>query len=223
MEPTNTTPTMTTMFMPAPTNPPTSAPIRMGMSTMAMTFFPSTTTPLFWDWWTPRSTAAYAATCVFLICLAAVTRVLVAVRPVLDARVGLGGRGLGGGGWGRHGWGHHQHNQLHDGGQLLAGEEKAGADGEDPGSGMVSSGLEGDDGAGAAGGVRRWWGGAALGLRLWRASCEAVLVCLGYFLMIAVMTMNTGYFVSVLSGVFLGMFLLGSPVEDSAGDLWHQC
>jgi hypothetical protein len=41
--------------------------------------------------------------------------------------------------------------------------------------------------------------------------------------MIAVMTMNTGYFVSVLSGVFLGMFLVGSPADDSAGNPWHQC
>jgi hypothetical protein len=41
--------------------------------------------------------------------------------------------------------------------------------------------------------------------------------------MLAVMTMNTGYFVSVLSGVFLGMFLLGSWADDSADDRWHQC
>jgi hypothetical protein len=37
--------------------------------------------------------------------------------------------------------------------------------------------------------------------------------------MIAVMTMNTGYFLSVLAGVFLGTFLLGGlahDVEDSA-------
>lgn len=42
--------------------------------------------------------------------------------------------------------------------------------------------------------------------------------------MLAVMTMNTGYFISVLSGVFLGMFLAGGSADDStAGDRWHQC
>jgi hypothetical protein len=41
--------------------------------------------------------------------------------------------------------------------------------------------------------------------------------------MIAVMTMNTGYFVSVLSGVFLGMFLLGSRADGGVDTRWHQC
>jgi len=43
--------------------------------------------------------------------------------------------------------------------------------------------------------------------------------------MVAVMTMNTGYFVSVLSGVFVGMFLLGDGgADDGVGSRWHhQC
>ncbi len=42
--------------------------------------------------------------------------------------------------------------------------------------------------------------------------------------MLAVMTMNTGYFLSVLGGIFLGTFLLGNLAEDRAVDgRWHQC
>jgi solute carrier family 31 (copper transporter), member 1 len=42
--------------------------------------------------------------------------------------------------------------------------------------------------------------------------------------MLAVMTMNSGYFISVLSGVFLGMFLLGNSADGNvADDRWHQC
>lgn len=181
MEPTNTIPTaIATMAMPMPaptttTNTANGDTVLMGMSTMAMTFFPSTTTPLFWDWWTPRSAAAYAATCVFLIGLAAATRVFVAAQPALDAWAS------------RHisshrPWSRHRYQQpQHDGGRLLAGQEKVGVEGEgdDLGPEIVSSGLEG---GATTSGARRWWGGAALGLRLWKAVCEVVLVFLGYLL-----------------------------------------
>lgn len=37
------------------------------------------------------------------------------------------------------------------------------------------------------------------------------------FRMLAVMTMNVGYFLSVLAGVWLGTFIMGSVASDSAG------
>lgn len=56
-----------------------------GVMAMTMTFVQSTATPLLWSSWQPNNTAEYAASCLFLIALAALTRVLVAIRPVLDA------------------------------------------------------------------------------------------------------------------------------------------
>ncbi|KAL8403424.1 hypothetical protein RB594_008616 [Gaeumannomyces avenae] len=188
----------------------------MGMSAMSMTFFHSASTPLFWDWWKPSGPQQYAATCVFLIALAAVTRVLFAVRPLLHARAASRGAPDG----------HHRLPLRQDDEQatprrhataeelLLAGE-KTGLSGADPEAAAPK---------GVARVASRWWHSATVGERLLRASCEAVLVCLGYFVMLAVMTMNTGYFLSVLGGVFLGMFLVGGSADDStAGDRWHQC
>lgn len=56
------------------------------MSQMRMTFFTSTTTPLYSIAWTPTSTGLYAATCIFLICFAVVFRGLLALRAGLERR-----------------------------------------------------------------------------------------------------------------------------------------
>ena len=55
-------------------------------SMMQMVFFTSSSTPLFSSSWTPKNTAAYAATCIFLIVLAFVFRLLVAGKHVLEHR-----------------------------------------------------------------------------------------------------------------------------------------
>ncbi|CAK7236610.1 hypothetical protein SBRCBS47491_009697 [Sporothrix bragantina] len=47
------------------------------------------------------------------------------------------------------------------------------------------------------------------GRELARGIIEAVTGGIGYLLMIAVMTMNVGYFSSVIAGLFLGGFLVG--------------
>lgn len=57
------------------------------MSDMAMTFFTSFKTPLYADAWTPTSQGRYAGTCIFLIVLAIILRVLVAVRPIFEGRL----------------------------------------------------------------------------------------------------------------------------------------
>lgn len=57
--------------------------------------------------------------------------------------------------------------------------------------------------------IPRSWPAVA-GQRISRAIFEVLIVGLGYLLMLAVMTMNIGYFLSVLAGVFLGTVILGS-------------
>ena len=137
----------------------------MGMSAMSMTFFHSAATPLFWDWWKPSGPAQYAATCIFLIVLAAVTRILFAIRPVLYARFPGGS--------------YSQNERVHRyvGERLLPGDEKTTAETEGGGPDMPPALA-----SGAGRMAQRWWNGTSLGSRLWRAFREAVLVCLGYFL-----------------------------------------
>lgn len=57
------------------------------MSEMAMTFFTSFKTPLYSDSWTPTSKGTYAGTCIFLIALSVILRVLIALRPILESRL----------------------------------------------------------------------------------------------------------------------------------------
>jgi hypothetical protein len=56
----------------------------------------------------------------------------------------------------------------------------------------------------------------SMGIRPWRlttdplrAIMDTVIAGVAYLLMLAVMTMNVGYFLSVLGGIFLGSLALG--------------
>ena len=53
---------------------------------MIMTFFTATNTPLYSLGWTPRSTGSYAGTCIFLIILAVLFRVLLAGKAWKEER-----------------------------------------------------------------------------------------------------------------------------------------
>lgn len=59
----------------------------MSMADMAMTFFTSFKTPLFSAQWTPATKGQYAGTCIFIIALAVILRVLLALKPILEGRV----------------------------------------------------------------------------------------------------------------------------------------
>ncbi|RFU26749.1 hypothetical protein B7463_g9595, partial [Scytalidium lignicola] len=58
----------------------------MNMSSMAMTFFTSTTTPLFSTSWAPTNTGSYAGTCIFIIILAFIFRALLALKSIQERR-----------------------------------------------------------------------------------------------------------------------------------------
>ncbi|CAK4027583.1 related to Ctr copper transporter [Lecanosticta acicola] len=49
-----------------------------------------------------------------------------------------------------------------------------------------------------------------------RALLDTVLAGVSYLLMLAVMTMNVGYFLSILGGTFLGSFVIGDWVATTA-------
>lgn len=69
----------------AATSTSTSMAMSDSMTTMDMVFFTSQSTPLFSQYWAPSSTTAYAFTCIFLIALAVILRLLYAVKSVAEA------------------------------------------------------------------------------------------------------------------------------------------
>lgn len=56
------------------------------MSSMVMTFQNNPSTPLFSTAWTPTGTGSYAGTCIFIIVLAVIFRVLLALKARQEAR-----------------------------------------------------------------------------------------------------------------------------------------
>ncbi|KAF2677999.1 hypothetical protein K458DRAFT_317869 [Lentithecium fluviatile CBS 122367] len=129
---------------------------------MAMTFFTSTTTPLFSWAWTPDSSGKYAGTCIFLIVFSAIFRALLAIRLNFFDIVATIKRRRG-------------DDQI----SLYAIDKRTT--------------------------VRPWRANEAVML----ASMDAVIGGVGYLLMIAVMTMNVGYFLSILAGIFVGSLAFG--------------
>ncbi|KAH8668426.1 Ctr copper transporter family-domain-containing protein [Xylariales sp. PMI_506] len=138
---------------------------------MSMVFFTGFTTPLFSTGWTPTTQGAYAGTCIFLVALCVIHRVLQAVKSAVFPMAGHGsgsGRAL-------------------------------------PGDG--DSDIE----KSAPARVRAEWNGHpfSVATETCRAVVEVITGGIGYLLMLAVMTMNVGYFLSVLGGIFLGTFVAG--------------
>ncbi|KAK4446206.1 low-affinity copper transporter encoded by the ctr2 protein [Podospora aff. communis PSN243] len=173
---------------------------------MGMTFHLATNTPLLLPSWQPSNVGEYAASCLFLIALAALTRILIAIRPILDVSS-----------WRRE---YKYHRQLqhepaekeHEGHNHVEGDTEAAQKGnhlpppEKRRSGWAAITLA----------VRDHWENAALSSRVSRAGFDMLIAGLGYLVMLAVMTMNVGYFLSVLGGVFLGTFLLAVPMGADA-------
>jgi len=160
--------------------------------TMEMVFQNSHMTPLFSSAWTPQTSSQYAGTCIFLVILATILRALFALKTTLDRRaqakarnrryVKVQGRGT-------------------EGDKIESNREtKSGAV-------LTVNGVEED--------VKVVTGDAPsplpfrLSVDLPRATLVTVMAGVGYLLMLAVMTMNVGYFLSVLTGVFAGDLAVG--------------
>lgn len=174
--------------------------------TMAMTFYESLNTPFLFSSWKPTTTAQYAGTCIALIFFAAFLRILISLKSTLERSVWVP-------------------------------RPKAGHDNHAGGAGGGGDPFEAAAGGGGDAAQKEWerpmtfasetgkfvraWRATTVGTRLAMGAYEAVIVGVGYVLMLAVMTMNVGYFLSVLAGVFLGTILIGTAKAE--GSQYQDC
>ncbi|KAL2844982.1 Ctr copper transporter [Aspergillus pseudoustus] len=166
---------------------------------MAMVFTNSHDSPLFSSQWTPSSNGSYAGSCIFLIILAVIARGLVAFKAYMEQR-----------------WlnAHLKRRYV-----VVAGKtSEAGRIDSDPdakaGTLVTANGVEES--------VRVVYR-ENNEILPWRFSVDLpralIFLCItgvSYLLMLAVMTMNVGYFCSVLGGSFLGELLVGRFIQ------WHE-
>ncbi|TVY49721.1 hypothetical protein LOCC1_G000249 [Lachnellula occidentalis] len=163
----------------------------MSMSMMSMTFFTSTMTPIYSATWAPKSTGQYAGTCIFLILLATIFRALLAVKA-----------------WKETAWMDAEFNRRY---VTVAGKEsmpkRISSDSDSKRMILSENGVEEDVVV-----VKK----RKVCTRPWRittdpvrAAMDTIIAGVGYLLMLAVMTMNVGYFLSILGGTFLGSLALG--------------
>ena len=169
-----------------------------GMGSMSMVFTTAHNTPLYSKAWTPSSTGAYAGTCIFLVVLAILSRLLQAWRHTLEQK-------------------------IHDRAMkrryvVVAGEQE----GEQPSNEselakenlekqaiLTSRGLDEKVRVITASSRSKETTPWRISTELPRACVYTVQAGLGYLLMLAVMTLNVGYFLSVLAGLFVGELAIG--------------
>ncbi|CAN8100586.1 unnamed protein product [Discula destructiva] len=169
------------------------------MMTMMVAFQNDMATPLYSEAWTPSGMGTYAGTCIFLIALAAIFRGLFALKAVQESR-----------------WLDQEMNRRYVvvNGQLPL-HDKMSTNSLKHNMVLSANGVEEQVMV-----VQK----RQMQSRPWRASVDpvraaidTVIAGVGYLLMLAVMTMNTGYFLSILGGTFLGSLATGRYAGGTAG------
>ncbi|KAF7536175.1 hypothetical protein G7Z17_g13088 [Cylindrodendrum hubeiense] len=160
-------------------------------SIMNMVFQTQRSTPLYSNSWTPSSAGAYAGTCIFLVVLTIIGRLLLALKAVQEAR-----------------WLDREaaRRYVAVNGKIPLAEQVA----VSPDARQMTLSANGAEETVMVverkRGVSRPW---RFSVEPVRAVLDTVIVGIGYLLMLAVMTMNVGYFMSVLAGVFIGSLAVG--------------
>ncbi|OCK84745.1 putative Ctr copper transporter [Lepidopterella palustris CBS 459.81] len=163
----------------------------MDASQMSMTFFASTTTPLFSSQWTPKSAGAYAGTCIFLIILAFLLRGTLTLKHFLE-----------------HKWLEQAKRRRY---VVVADRtpisERISSDADSKTAVLTVNGVEESVKVvhSPIPQVQPW----RFSVDLPRAALVTIMGGVGYLLMLAVMTFNVGYFMSVLAGIFIGELAFG--------------
>ncbi|KAL7929594.1 Ctr copper transporter [Trichoderma chlorosporum] len=164
----------------------------MGM-VMSMVFQTDIQTALYANSWTPNNAGAYAGTCIFLIALAVIARLLVAFKARQE-RI----------------WADRDTQRRYvvaNGKEPVSERLSRDPDAKSMTMMLSENGVEEKvfvvSKKHAA--VRPW----RFSVDPVRATMDTVIVGIAYLLMLAVMTYNVGYFMSVLGGTFLGSLLVG--------------
>jgi len=163
----------------------------MDASEMVMAFFNSRETPLYSKNWAPSTTGGYAGTCIFLIILTVVYRSLFAVKHILESR------------WADKAW--DRRYVVVAGKQPVS--EQARTDPDLKTAILTANGVEESVKIvhRPARGVQPW----RFSVDLPRALLVTVMAGIGYLLMLAVMTYNIGYYLSILAGTLIGELAVG--------------
>ncbi|KAJ0160116.1 hypothetical protein CTA2_8531 [Colletotrichum tanaceti] len=162
------------------------------MMMMMMTVFQTNLkTPLYSDAWTPHSVGTYAATCIFLILLAFGLRSMLALKSVQEKR-----------------WLDKDFKRRY-----VSVNGKLGMSGQMSTDSMAKQLVLSENGVEenvtvvqSQHGIWRPW---RFSVDPIRAVIDTAIAGVGYLLMLAVMTMNVGYLLSILGGVFLGSLAVG--------------
>lgn len=197
------------------------ADMTMSMSQMNMTFFTSTSTPLYSDAWTPASTGAYAGTCIFLIALSALLRLMYGLKCMLEAhwsRTAAARRYIATVAPHRDSVAASRPGSASDSDADIAAKTPGAAVGTLTVNGTVETVRIVDTANPRATSAAAMLAPFKLNTDLPRALFVTVMIGVAYLLMLAVMTMNVGYFMSVLGGAFLGELLFGRWAAHSEVD-----
>ncbi|KAI9670924.1 MAG: hypothetical protein M1817_003809 [Caeruleum heppii] len=150
------------------------------------------TTPLYSSSWTPTSTGAYAGTCLFLVVLAVIFRALFAYKHVYERR--------------------QLDRHLNRRYVVIAGKPSKAEElshESDAKSALLVGPRGQEEDVKVVKANRREVMPFRLSVDVPRALLVTLLTGVGYLLMLAVMTYNVGYFLSILAGTLVGELAIG--------------